>query len=149
MGVEEDFKEIQNYTHFWRWLPDWSIVEKIYKTFSDSYSVLTPFAYAYLEELIRTLTSDYALPLKDKDGNEINKKVGIKLINLAIQENQDVELLKLLEEYKKYFGKIKITDKGDNRHGVNHGIIHPDAWSKESFENLIHDIARISKFARF
>ena len=108
-----------------------------------------PFAYAYLEELIRTVTSDYALPLHDKDGKDINKKVGMKLINLAIQENKDKELIKLFEEYKKYFRKIRITDTGDNRNSVNHGIIHPDAWSKESFENLLHDIARISKYARF
>lgn len=75
----------------------------------------------------------------------------MKLINLAIQENEDKdkELLKLLEEYKKYYRKIKITDIGDNRNSVIHGIIHPDSWSKESFENLIHDIARISKYARF
>lgn len=84
MNIEDDFEEIENYAHFGRWLPDWSIVEKIYKTYPDSYSVLTPFAYAYIEELIRTLTSEYGLPLQDKNGKEINKKVGIKLINLAI-----------------------------------------------------------------
>lgn len=102
-----------------------------------------------MEELIRTLTTDYILPLHDKDGKETNKKVGMKLINFAIQENEDKELLKLLEEYTKYFRKTKNTDIGDNRNDVNHGIIHPDSWSKESFENLIHDIARISKYARF
>ena len=149
MNIEDDFEEIENYAHFWRWLPDWSVVEKIYKTYPDSYSVQTPFAYTYLEELIRTLTFEYGLPLQNKNGKEINKKAGIKLINLAIQENEDIELIKILEEYKKYFRKIKITDIGDNRNSVNHGIIHPDAWSKESFKNLIHDIASISKYARF
>lgn len=88
MNIDKDFEEIENYAHFWRWLPEWSIAEKIYKTYPDSYSVLTPFAYAYLEELIRTVTSDYALPLHDKDGKDINKKVGMKLINLAIQEKK-------------------------------------------------------------
>ena len=57
LNIEKDFEEIENYAHFWRCLPDSNIVEKIYKTYQDSYSVLTPFAYTYLEELIRTLTS--------------------------------------------------------------------------------------------
>lgn len=149
MSIEEDFIEINNYAHMWNWLPDWDIAEKIYREFPDSYAVLTPFAYAYLEELIRTLTSDYMIPVQDRDGMLTNKKVGIKLINLAIRENKDAELVKILEEYKKYFESIKITNTGNNRHGVNHGIMHPHLWTQENFENLIHDIARLSKYSRF
>lgn len=149
MSIEKDFSEIANYAHVWHWLPEWDIVEKIYKAFPDSYAVLTPFAYAYLEELIRTLTSDYMIPVQDRDGKETNKKVGMKLINLAIQENQDKDLIEILKEYKKYFGNIKVTDKGNNRHAVNHGIMHPNSWTKEIFENLIHDIARLSKYSKF
>ena len=148
MNIEKDFSEIANYAHMWHWLPDWTIVEEIYKTFPDSYSVLTPFAYTYLEELIRSLTSDYIKPIQDKNGKS-NKRVGMKLINLAISENDDEELINMLQEYKKYFDVVKETDIGDNRNSVNHGIIHPNTWTKKSFEKLIHDIARISKFARF
>lgn len=125
------------------------LLKKFYKKFPDAYAILTPFAYAYLEELIRTLTSDYMIPVQDRDGNQNNKKVGMKLINLAINENQDVELIKILEEYKKYFKNIEMTNKGDNRHAVNHGIMHPNSWTKENFEKLIHDIARLSKYSKF
>ena len=93
--INEDFQEILNYSHFWNWLPDWNIVKDIYNEFPDSYSVLTPFAYTYLEELIRTTTSDYGIRLSENT----NKPIGMKLINLAIRENNDVEYLKLLEEY--------------------------------------------------
>ena len=78
LNIEKDFEEIENYAHFWDWLPDWNIVEKIYKTYQDSYSVLAPFTYAYLEELIRTLTTDYVLPLHDKDGKEKNTLIFTK-----------------------------------------------------------------------
>ncbi len=54
----------------------------------DSFSVLTPFAYSYLEELIRTTTSDYGLPLFDRNGQTVKVNVGMKLISLAIAENQ-------------------------------------------------------------
>lgn len=148
MDIEKDFSEIANYAHMWHWLPDWTIVEDIYKIFPDAYSVLTPFAYTYLEELIRSLTSDYIKPIQDKDGKS-NKRVEMKLINLAISENDNEELINMLQEYKKYFGVIKETDRGDNRNSVNHGIMHPNTWTKESFEKLIHDIARISKYAKF
>lgn len=144
-AINEDFQEILNYSHFWNWFPDWNIVKAIYNEFPDSYSVLTPFAYTYLEELIRTTTSDYGIRISEKT----NKPIGMNLINLAIKENDDVEYLKLLEEYKKYFKKSSPFDRGDNRNSVNHGYTHPREWTKESFENLIHDIARISKYSKF
>ena len=62
MSVFEDIDQIIDYAHFWNWAPDWNVVKEIYQKVPDSYSVLMPFAYTYLEELIRTTTSDYGLP---------------------------------------------------------------------------------------
>lgn len=150
MNINEDFKEIMEYAHFWNWLPDWNEVQKIYDKFPYSYSVLTPFAYSYLEELIRSTTSEYGRELPDKEGNEIKRKVGIDLINKAIHENRDnIEYISILKDMKKYYEKSKPNDCGNNRNSVNHGYLHSEFWSKESFEELIHDIARISKFAGF
>ena len=150
MNINEDFKEIMEYAHFWNWLSDWNEVQKIYDKFPYSYSVLTPFAYSYLEELIRSTTSEYGRELLDKEGNEIKRKVGIDLINKAIHENRDnIEYISILKDMKKYYRKSKHNDCGNNRNSVNHGYLHSEFWSKESFEELIHDIARISKFAGF
>ena len=149
MNIEKDFEEIMNYVHYWNWLPDWDIVQKIYKKFPDSYSVLTPFIYSYLEELIRSTTSEYGKELVDKEGKDINRKAGTKLINLAIRENTNQEYILILEEIKLYFQFSKSTDCGNNRNSVAHGYMHPRFWEKDSFEQLIHDIARVSKFAKF
>lgn len=151
MSIEDAFAEIINYSHFWNWAPDWQITQEIYFSIPNSYSVLTPFAYSYIEELIRTRTSDYGIELRDKNGLPRKSKVGIGLINLAIQENKhnDQEFIKLLEELKLYFSTSKSTDKGNNRNSVAHGYMHPRFWSQESFENLIIDIARLSKFGAF
>ena len=51
MALQEDFNQIIDYAHFWNWAPDWGEVQRIYEKFPDSFSVLTPFAYSYLEEL--------------------------------------------------------------------------------------------------
>ncbi len=150
MNIDDDFKEIMLYAHYWNWLPDWNEVEKIYDTFPYSYSVLTPFAYSYLEELIRSTTSEYGRELLDKNGKEIKRRVGIDLINKAIHENREnVEYVSILKDIKKYYEKSKVTDCGNNRNSVNHGYLHSGFWTKESFEHLIHDIARISKFSGF
>jgi len=82
-----DFDEICDYAHMWNWAPDWNMVKQIYTAFPDSYSILTPFAYNYLEELIRSTTSEYGIPLLDREGKKNNIKVGLKLVNLAIKEN--------------------------------------------------------------
>ena len=89
MALQEDFNQIIDYAHFWNWAPDWGEVQRIYEKFPDSFSVLTPFAYSYLEELIRTTTSDYGLPLFDRNGQPVKVNVGMKLISLAIAENQN------------------------------------------------------------
>lgn len=146
-----DFDEICEYAHMWNWAPDWHMVKQIYSAFPDSYSILTPFAYTYLEELIRSTTSEYGIPLLDREGKKNNIKVGLKLVNLAIKENsENQEYVELLEKAKKYF-KYDYDDSHEEngRNKVLHGHLHPRFWSKENFEKLIHDIAELSPFAGF
>ena len=117
--------------------------------YPESYSILTPFAYSYLEECIRSTTSEYGREIVDKNGNEKYRRVGSKLVKLAIKENNDKNYILLLQEILDYFEPSKCDDEGNNRNGVGHGYLHPRFWTKESFERLIHDIARISRYAKF
>lgn len=150
MNVDDDFKEIMDYAHFWNWLPDWGVVQKVYQTVPDSFSVLTPFAYSYLEELIRSTTSEYGIEILDDSGKPKKRKVGIALINLAISENNsNLDYVTLLEKTKGYFSTSNPIDKGDNRNNVVHGYMHPRFWDKESFERLLYDIATLSKYSKF
>lgn len=149
MNIDEDFEEIFNIAHYRNWLPDWNLVEKIYNAYPESYSILTPFAYSYLEECIRSTTSEYGREIVDKNGNEKYRRVGSKLVKLAIKENNDKNYILLLQEILDYFEPSKCDDEGNNRNGVGHGYLHPRFWTKESFERLIHDIARISRYAKF
>lgn len=152
MTITEAFDEIMLYAHMINWGPDWQVTKEVYSSIPNSYSVLTPFAYSYLEEMIRSTTSEYGRVIFD-DNNTIitHRKVGMKLINLAISENKEnkKEYSKSLEELKSYYYTSKDTDKGDNRHSVAHGFMHPRYWSQKSFEKLILDIARISKYSEF
>lgn len=151
MSIINDFDTIYDYTHMWNWGPDWIIVKEIYSKFPDSYSVLTPFAYTYLEELIRSTTSEYGVPLLNREGKKNNIKVGIKLVNLAIRENNENEpYVKLLEKAKKYF-RYDYDDPHDEngRNTVLHGHLHPRFWDKDEFEKLIHFIAEMSPYAGF
>ena len=150
MALQEDFNQIIDYAHFWNWAPDWGEVQRIYEKFPDSFSVLTPFAYSYLEELIRTTTSDYGLPLFDRNGQPVKVNVGMKLISLAIAENQNnQEYVKVLEETKTYFKYVKVNNDENGRNRVMHGFVHPRFWSKENFEQLIHHIAVLSPYSKF
>jgi hypothetical protein len=150
VSIVEDFDEINRYAHFWNWLPDWNVVKELYEEFPNSYSVLTPFAYTYLEEMIRTTTSDYGLPLFDRNEQPVRVRVGMGLINLALEENQDnPEYIKLLENTKKHFKFTHACNDENGRNLVLHGHVHPRFWSKESFEELIHEIAELSKFSKF
>jgi len=151
MGISEDFAEIQSYAHFWNWLPDWGVVEEIYRAFPESYSVLIPFAYTYMEELIRATTSEYGqVPLNDSGEPIKRRKTGTKLVDLAIDKNIDnIGYVDLLKEIRPYYEKSCLTDTGDNRNSVLHGYVHPRFWSKASFEQLIHHIALLSKYAEF
>lgn len=151
MDISDAFEEIMQHAHFWNWVPDWQLVKEIYEAFPNSFSVLTPFAYTYLEELIRSTTSEYGSEIYDENRKAKKRKVGTKLIDLAIEENKikNPEYILLLEELKAYFSSSKRTDKGDNRNSVAHGYMHPRFWSDESFEKLIIDIAKLSKHAGF
>lgn len=151
MTIFDDFDEIMSYAHFWNWLPDWSLVKEVYLTYPNSYSILSPFVYAYLEELIRSTTSEYGIEILDEDGKPRKRRVGIELIKLAIEENksENPELVTMLKKIEAYYLKSHATDRGDNRHSVAHGYMHPRFWEKESFESLVHDIALISKHAGF
>ncbi len=150
MSISNDFNEILAYAHYWNWVPDWIVVQDIYSKIPESYSVLTPFAYTYLEELIRTTTSEYGASLFDENGQPIRIKVGMPLISLAIQENSNnIEYVDLLNDTKKYFTHINNTCDENGRNKVMHGHMHPRFWSKESFEDLIHHIAMLSKFSKF
>lgn len=150
MNINDDFNEILAYSHWRNWTPDIVLMKEIYSQFEDSYSILTPFAYCYLEELIRTTTSEYGRELLDKNGNPKKRKLGIALINLAQEENKENnEYAELLQEMKDYFKASTPLDSGNNRNSVNHGYMHSAFWTKESFEKLIHDIARLSKYSKF
>ena len=152
MKIQDAFEEILQYAHFWNWGPDWNEAKKIYTAFPNSHSVLLPFAYSYLEELIRSTTSEYGRELYDDKGQPLkNRKVGMKLVNLAITENKEKnpEYVKILKEIKGYYINSNVTDEGDNRYSVAHGYMHPRFWNQESFEKLIILIAKISKYSRF
>lgn len=144
------FDEIIQQSHIWNWSPDWYVAKKIYQSFPDSYSVLTPFAYSYLEELIRSTTSEYGVEIYDSEKKPKRRCVGMKLIELAKKENEErnPEFVLLLEEMKNYFKPSTGIDNGENRNSVAHGYMHPRYWSSESFENLILDLAKLSKFGK-
>ena len=60
-----------------------------------------------------------------------------------------MDYVEMLENIKKHFRYTdKILDE-NGRNNVIHGHLHPRFWSKEAFEQLIHDIAELSKFSRF
>ena len=150
MSVFDDFNTILDYAHFWHWAPDWALVQDIYEKEPLSFSILTPFAYTYLEEIIRTTTSDYGMPLHDRNGNPVSVKRGNSLIDLAIKENQNnVEYIQLLEQMRGYFKTMKDSPESNGRNKVMHGHWHPNLWSKDLFEQLIHDIALLSKHSQF
>ena len=147
MSVFDDFDLILDYAHMWNWVPDWYLAQSIYKKFPESYSILTPFAYSYLEEMIRTTTSDYELPLFDRDKQPVKVSVGMALIALAIKENQNnPDYVALLEQAKRHFKYTQISIDENGRNSVMHGRFHPRFWTKESFEQLIHDIAVLKIF---
>ena len=83
MNFEQDMDIILQYAHYWNWLTDWITLQNVYSEFSDIYSILTPFAYSYLEKIIRSTTSEYGIELLDKKGNPRKRKIGKGLISLA------------------------------------------------------------------
>ena len=55
----------------------------------------------------------------------------------------------MLEKIKKHYKYLQNTNDENGRNRVMHGHVHPRFWSKEAFEELIHDIAMMSKFSQF
>ena len=114
-------------------------------------------AYApILEETIkryfkeRPIITEYGEPFFDRNGQPIKIKVGMALISLAIKENKaNTKYIALLEETKKYFSHINNIADENGRNKVLHGHLHPRFWSKESFEDLIEHIAKLSKYSQF
>ena len=150
MSVYEDLDKIWGYSHYWNWSPDWLVVKEVYEKVPTSYSVLMPFAYSYFEEMIRSTTSEYSYPLFDRDGRPVKVKVGMALIKMAIEENKEnYEYVALLEKAKKHFTYTEISNDENGRNRVMHGRVHPRFWSKESFEDLIEHIAKLSKYSKF
>jgi hypothetical protein len=151
MSIDKDIEQIMESAHFWNWLPDWGIVKEVYRVFPDAHSVLTPFAYAYLEELIRSMTTEYGTGGFDEYGNPRKYTVGKRLIKLAIEENKtdNPGLVMLLEQVMKHFANSHSNNNEQNRNSVVHGYKHSRFWDRDSFETLVHDIALLSKHARF
>ena len=85
MSVFDDFDLILDYAHMWNWAPDWYLAQSIYKKFPESYSILTPFAYSYLEEMIRTTTSDYELPMFNRYKNPLMVCFVLCIIDFSIK----------------------------------------------------------------
>ena len=96
MNINDDFKEILDYAHNWNWVPDWEIVKEIYQNVPNSYSVLTPFAYSYLEELIRSTTTQYGREFLDEKGKPKRRKVGLGLLKLAKEEKHETKRIEYL-----------------------------------------------------
>lgn len=64
--------------------------------------------------------------------------------------NQDnAEYIELLEKVKKHFQYTQISNDENGRNRVMHGCVHPRFWSQEAFEDLIRDIAGLSKYSKF
>ena len=100
--------------------------------------------------MIRSTTSEYGIEILDENGNEKRRNVGKKLIALAKRENENnSDYISLLNKVEYYFQDSSSSDNGNNRNSVNHGYMHSVNWTKESFENLIHDIAKIAPYNRF
>ena len=91
-NLKKDFSEILEYAHMWNWAPDLFIVEKIYDEVPNSFSVLTPFLYVYLEELVRSMTKNqYGVRLDDENSKKAKRELGINLVKLAIENANDEE----------------------------------------------------------
>lgn len=146
----DSFDTIISYAHMWNWAPDWVVAKEIYACYPESYSVLTPFAYTYLEELLRSTSSEYGRTLRKDDGSEKRRKVGRGLVVLAVDEHpNDAEYIAVIKSIEHYFDQSTSLDSGNNRNSTLHGYMHPRYWTKESFETLIGDIARFSPYAGF
>lgn len=141
----EYFNTILGYAQYWRWAPDIQVVKEIYTERNDAYSVLAPFMYSYLEELIRSMTPEYGHTFEEREG-----KVGWNLIDLAIKEANNGDAINLLKAIQnEHFSKFDLLEGGKNRNNVDHGVVHPSAWIESDFQKLIKDIAKLSPYNKF
>lgn len=146
--INKDLKTIEKYAHANHWLYDWTLLHRLYISEPDTYSLFTPFAFSYLEELIRSTTSKYSLTREEMTELRFNRVYGTKIINCAIKENKgNKELVKALEDCKQYYLPSEIDSEKGKRNSVMHGYLPPLYWSKDSFEVLIHKIAEISRYS--
>lgn len=104
--------------------------------------------FTYLEESIRTLTSEYGM-LEPNESN--TKNVGQKLIKLAIEENEDnTELVNILNSIlNNHYQKFSLFEHGANRNNVEHGVVHSRLWSEEDFQSLVSNINDLGTYVRF
>lgn len=153
MSKNETLKKLNDIkitAHFWNWLPDIQVAIEIYESRNDAYSVLLPFFFTYLEETIRSTTTEYGMLDPRNQGNR-KKKVGKELIQFAISENSDnPQLVHILNDIlENHYGKFSPFEGGQNRNNVGHGVVHPRFWTEEDFENVVNDIAKLSPYAGF
>ena len=59
-------KTILDSAHWRNWRTDLKVLQDIYSNEPYPYSVLSPFAYSYLEECIRSTTSKYGIDRLDE-----------------------------------------------------------------------------------
>ena len=130
MNFNDDMEIILEYAHYWNWCPDLIEFQKIYNSFPNSFSVLTPFAYSYLEECIRSTTSDYGIEILDESGKTKKRQVGRTLISLAKNENiSNTEYVKLLDELKLYLlnkQAIFVGNSGVGKSSLTNAIMDDD-----------------------
>lgn len=67
--------DIKITAHFWNWLPDIQVAIEIYESRNDAYSVLLPFFFTYLEETIRSTTTEYGM-LDPRNQSNRKKRLG-------------------------------------------------------------------------
>lgn len=146
--IKKDFDLIIKGSHYRNWAPDWFLVVDIYEKFPNSFSILTPFAFSYLEELIRSMTSEYGISVFDDNGKPKRRQVGKNLFALSKKENKkNIGLIRLLNRANVYFESSLPSQGGKNRNNVQHGYLHSRFWIQDDFEELIHLIALLSKYS--
>ena len=157
-NLNEYFNEIQQYAHFRNWAPDIGVLISVYQKEPLSFSILIPFLFSYLEEVIRSMTSGYTFDTRLNENDEIFYKTGKALIetakeecanksNITEQEKQYV-CNKLQEIKERYYQKSTLTNY-NNRNSIMHGPLPPRFWTEDLFVQLIKDIASLSKYSGF
>ena len=142
-----DFDILLADTHVGNWSKSLRIAKSVYKNIEDAQYILMPFMYTYLEESVRSMTTEYgALNGSEKS----SKRIGGGLVDLAISESDDSEQQKLLRSIKQqYFRRFDGLMGGGNRNNVDHGVVPANDWSNEEFQKLVHDVAALTPYTDF